>query len=370
MIFMRIRLVALMLTAALLGAACSDSDGGVVADGTSTTVTPTTALANTTDTTAAPSTSTVPPSSSAPIPTTAAPTTVPESSTAVLADGQPATWFGVRDDLDEGLAFVEERGTADGSVRREIFRTEIGVCIEEDDAGECVIFGEGWAPVSIDVNRDRIALGLCCEPGVGTTQVLRRIDGELIVTPFGSEPVFSPNPPTMVTVSYVDGGLYMLVNSNNGVATELPVTADWGDRAAWNLDGTMLAVEVGSAIAIVFFDPGLADPIDVSPTLEPPAGTTWSKPAFQASGNLVVVEDKDAGGASKGVVLNRELFGGLAGDLVLAEFPYEATVVHQSYDESGTFLLYALDDGSVRWQGRGARGTLAPAGSGHIAAAW
>ena len=132
----------------------------------------------------------------------------------------------------------------------------------------------------------------------------------------------------------------------------------------------MIAVEIGDGIAIVFWDVLLGEAVDVSITFTPRAGTTWSKPAFQASGNLVVVEDADAGGASKGVVLNKDVFGGLAGEIVLAEFPYEGTVVHQVYDETGTFLLYVLDDGSVRWQGKGQKGTLAEPGSGHLAAAW
>ena len=73
---------------------------------------------------------------------------------------------------------------------------------------------------------------------------------------------------------------------------------------------------------------------------------------------------------SLGVLLNKEVFGGLAGDVVLAEFQYEGEVIHQIYDDSGTFLIYVLDDGSVRWQGTGSRGELAPAGSGFLAAAW
>jgi hypothetical protein len=366
---MQKRLVALVLTAAVFAAACSDSDPEVAAEGSPTTAAPTTAAVVATTAAAPPPSSEAPATAAAPIPTTA-PTTVPRSSTDVLADGQPATWFGVRDDLDQGLALVEERDTTDGTVLRELSRQEIGACIEEDDDGECIIFGEGWAPVSIDVSLDRIALGMCCEPVMGTSQVLRRIDGELISSPFGSEAVFAPQPPNLITVGYADGGFYFVVNSNSGAGTELPVVADWGDRASWSLDGTMIAVEVGTGIAVVFWDTELNEAVDISATLEPPADTVWSKPAFQASGNLIVVEDKGAGGDSKGVVLNKEVFGGLAGDLVLAEFPYEGTVVHQVYDGSGTFLIYALDDGSVRWQGKGERGTLADPGSGHIAAAW
>ena len=55
---------------------------------------------------------------------------------------------------------------------------------------------------------------------------------------------------------------------------------------------------------------------------------------------------------------------------VKAEFAYGGTVVHQLYDDAGVFLIYVLDDGSVRWLGKGAQGELAAPGSGHIAAAW
>lgn len=283
--------------------------------------------------------------------TTAPPTTLPVSSDATLTDGQPATWFGVRDTSNS--SHVEERDTLDGSLKREL--TSVSLPSE-------------WAPVSLDVNNDRIAIGYCCEPVSGDTQILRRIDGVEIVSASGSEPVFAPNPPHLITVGYADGGLYALVNSNSGVAVELPIVAANGDRAAWNLDGTQIALEVGTGIAIAFFDPELNEVVDVGPTLQPPAGATWSKPTFQASGDLVVAQD--TGGASSGVVLDQTVFAGAAGNPIKAEFMYGGTVVHQLYDDAGVFLIYVLDDGSVRWLGEGDQGELAAPGSGHIAAAW
>ena len=367
-----VRAASLLLTGALVATACSGGGSSDVesAGDTSAPTTAAPAVSEAPATTATPTTTVVlVPTSEAPT-TTAAPTTLPPASGATLEAGQPATWFGVRDDSANNVSLVEERSSVDGTLEREFASYELADCIEENDEGECIIFGESWAPVSIDVTTDKVAVGLCCEPVSGSTQVLRRINGDLLSGTFGSEPAFAPTPPLMLTAVYADGGLYYVVNSNSGESTEIPIVPDWGDRATWSFDGSMIAVEVGDGIAIAFWDAALGEVVDVSITFEPPAGTTWSKPAFQASGNLVVVEDADAGGASKGVVLNKEVFGGLAGDLVFAEFPFEGTVVHQGYDETGTFLIYVLDDGSVRWQGKGQKGTLADPGSGHLAAAW
>jgi hypothetical protein len=360
---MRPRTVQMLLVAALIASACAGSTDPEVttdtgAEATTTTGSEAAGSGGATATTEATTTTLA----------DEATTTTEGSEAVTFPAGFPTTWFGVRDDDDTATSFLEEHDSAAGTVIREVASYDISACIEEDDAGDCVMYGDAWGPVALDVTEDLIGVGMCCEPVSGTTQLRDRGTGDLLLSPFGSEPSFAPDGGTVAVAAYADGGYYFVVDTTTGDSHQIPVVPDWGDRASWSLDGAMIAVEIGDGIAVVFWDQALDEAVDISPTFTPPAGTTWSKPSFQASGNLVVAQD--GGGATTGVVLNREVFGGLAAELVVAEFAYEGTVVHQGYDATGRFLIYVLDDGSVRWQGKGDSGMLAPPGSGHIAAAW
>lgn len=287
---------------------------------------------------------------------------------AELPAGMPGQWYGIRHDVDANVASVEELDGSTGSTTRTIRSTEILVCLDDAPDGSCLVYADVWVPLTIDVTGDLIGLGMCCEPVIGSSLLLNRTSGEQLLYLLGSEIALRSAEDWVVTVDYSVGGYY-LKSVADGSGSTLPVAAGEGEGVAWSRDGSLLAFESDQGITVGFFEAG--ELIDVGPELVPPAGYRWTKPVFQLSGNVVVAQDAlDGSGPSQGVVLDRSVFGGMAGTLVAGEFGYGGTITHQDYDESGRFLIYVLDDGRVLWQGIGLTGELAPAGSGFVAAAW
>lgn len=370
---MRKRALVLAVIIAMIAAACGDSDldsatstSAVTPEVTTTAIdiavetTPTTVPAATT---AAPATSTT---AAVVTPTTTAPS---------VPAGMPPTWFGAYNDFDAGFSYAVEVDSATGTIVRVIDSYTIDGCVDEGPDGECVIYEEGVAPVSVDVANSLVAFGLCCEPVSGFTQVFRRSDGSLFHSVFGSEPRFGDSTVdgALATFSYFDGGLFLLHDLNDGgsVNNALPIAADWGDSMDW--DGTRMAFQHGRNIALWIWNGSVEDEGAVTPSVAPDTESLkWESPTFQASGNLVVAQNVDGSDSdSLGVVLDTSGGFTLAVDtLVLATFPYGGRVVNQTYDESGTFLIYTLTDGSVRWLGRGSSGILAEPDSGYTAAGW
>lgn len=139
--------------------------------------------------------------------------------------------------------------------------------------------------------------------------------------------------------------------------------------AAWHIDGravSWLGATAGSP-SLVTLD--LDDPdgqLTVMP-LDWVADNQWLQGlGVQASGRFVAfrntqVDDPEAPRlvATEGVVFDES---GL-----VATFPVELGSFWGGYDPSGRFLLYVDGDGTVRWQGRGERGSL---GDGYIQASW
>lgn len=292
-------------------------------------------------------------------------TEAPEDSTPVnLPAGMPSTWFGVKNDFSVSrTSSVQEFNSSGGSLIRTIDEVEF-------EEGEPILS----AFISVDLSEDLVAVGSCCEPTPAASWVYDRGNGAELGYVLGSEPALGPSDGDLITVDYsaafneVVNRAYILNDLETWTSDSFPLISDGGEGVAWSLSGGMIAFETGSGITVGFFDAG--ELIDVGVELTPPAGFEWTMPAFQSSGNLVVAQDPlDGNGPSRGIVLNREVFAGLAGDVVFAEFVYEGKVFHQGYDASGRFLLYTLEDGSVRWQGAGQRGQLAEPGN-FVAAAW
>ena len=283
----------------------------------------------------------------------------------------PSTWFGTYTDVENGLAHAVEIDTATGEVVRTLVTYSTGECEEYDASGDCIMFLPGAAPVSIDVSATEIATGVCCEPAVGWTRVLDRATGEENASTFGDDPALADFGSILATAARADGGAYLLTDTSTGTSAALPLSTDWGNSMDW--DGERLAIEIGNGVAIWAWDGSISAEGDVTPTVAPAdPDRSWANPTFAASGNIVVAEhDTEGTGHSLGVVLDTS--GGfiLAVDsLVLANFSYGGRVVQQTYDATGTFLIYTLTDGSVRWQGKGQTGVLKNPDSGFTAAAW
>ena len=295
------------------------------------------------------------------------PTTAIEAGASLPSD-LPATWFGTYTDAD--LAYAVELDTASGEIVRTLVSYVTGECVEYDGADECTFF-PGIAPVSVDVSATQIAVGICCEPGAGWTRVFDRSTGDEIASTFGSEPALAGFGNILATAVYVDGGTYILTDTNSAATAPLPLAADWGDSSDW--DGGRLAVEIGNGVAIWFWDGALDASGDVTPTVSPSdPSRAWAHPTFAASGNLVVAEHTtDDASPSLGTVLDTSGAFTLATDgLIVATFPYGGRVIQQTYDAAGKYLIYALSDGSIRWRGGGSSGTLKAAGTNFTAAAW
>lgn len=371
----RTRVTSVVLAAALTAAACGDSGDDATTPPPSIASTTTTAEATTTSD--APSRTTSGARGPVPSAPTTAPTTIP-SADGLLADPAasnlppvaPATWFGsYRDGEDVHAVEVD---SATGRIIRVLRTDTFGGCIEEGDDGECVVFAESAVAVSVAVDEDTVAYGFCCEPVSGFTLVYDRATGDEVATVIGSEPSYSPDGASLVTVTYADGGIYSIVGIGaDPFGVELPIVSEFGDSAAWG-DGR-IALEIGRGVALYVPDgPTGADGL-VSPTVAPVDPTrAWAGPTFQASGNLVVAEHPAAtAGDSVGTVLDTSGGFVLAVDpLVVATFAYGGRVIQQAYDGSRVRLIYTLEDGSVRWQGGGQSGVLADPGSGFFAAAW
>ncbi|MDG2113984.1 MAG: hypothetical protein P8N02_15390 [Actinomycetota bacterium] len=318
----------------------------------------------------APTTTTLSTTTVAPTPTIGAPTTT-GAPQAVLPAGVPGTWFGTYTDLETGLAHAVEVDTASGDIVRTLVSYSTGECEEYDASGECVFFLPGIAPVSIDVSATQVAVGICCEPAAGWTRVLDRATGDEVASTFGSEPALADFATILATAAYADGGAYLLTDTSSGTSSTLPLVIDWGDSLDWA--GGLLAMEVDNGVGIWVWDGSIDAEGDATPMVSPddPA-RSWANPTFAASGNLVVAEHATEGeGESLGVVLDTSGGFTLAVDsLILATFPYGGRVVQQTYDASGTFLIYTLSDGSVRWQGKGQSGILMSPGSDFSSASW
>lgn len=281
-----------------------------------------------------------------------------------LPDDAPGTVFAVS---PPGLERVDPR------------TGERAVALAADDSQELVSY-----PANVDVWPDggRAAIDVCCEPVPGSTYIADAtgdaIDGLSLLRSGAIHPAVSPNGRRIALSAGSSGGSIVIVDRTGQRAHEIagPSAAPGVGEMAWSRDGERLAFEWGAE------DPGVwvidADATDLADAREVAgrSGVVYESPTFRADGMLVVTESEppavrrpeeggELTGTSSGVVLDPD-----SGE-VRASFDYAGRVLSQDYDATGTYLVYSLADGSVRWQGGGRTGEIAPAGSPPLSAlAW
>lgn len=210
------------------------------------------------------------------------------------------------------------------------------------------------------------------EPAAGVVVRVPLRGGEPEPVALGAYPALSADGRFLATAD-VDGGITVLdletrePRTIEGPAGALGVSAL---NLAWGRDGRTLFFErverTDGSSELWAVDARTATTLDEARRLGPPDGREgWTLPAPRGGGELVVVEQccttTGPMGSANGAVVD-----GTTGTL-LATFLFERSVLDANYDSTGTFLLYVLTDGTLRWQGGGQRGELV---DGATAADW
>jgi hypothetical protein len=199
---------------------------------------------------------------------------------------------------------------------------------------------------------------------------LRGGDPEAVA--LGSYPALSPDGRYLAT-SQLGGGIDVLdldTLDPRTIAGPPDATGVVALNLAWGHDGRTLFFErapgPGVPSELWALDAGTASSLDEARRLGPPEGRDgWTLPAPRRDGELVVMEQccttSELAGSANGAVVDAD------DGTVQATFLVERAVLDTAYDATGTFLLYVLVDGRVRWQGGGQGGDLI---TGATAADW
>ncbi len=348
------RVPILAVAATLVVPACGDGADPVPA--APTTIAPTTVA---TTTTVVATTTVVPTTTTTTTTTMPAPGLLPLEAVAglpTLDDGRPATFLAVTDDYE-----AVEVDTLTGQVIRRIGQADDQAAVEasEVEAATAVIDGV-WR------TRDgsEMMVSVCCEPARG------------IIFYLGPNGTFQINPtPERTTpgwslaTSPVDGsyavlGFDLAIAGPGGDLYTEPV----GERFAsgpptYSIDGTTLYWLTSQGLTGWYLesaDFGSSDSVRRAIPLDwVPADARLVGVAAAADGTLTTFQVADDG-ATEAVVMSTD------GE-VISSRPLVAGATIGSFDDAGTYFIYADGDGAVRWYGGGGMGVL---GSGYLFATW
>ncbi|MGH3666307.1 MAG: TolB family protein, partial [Egibacteraceae bacterium] len=269
------------------------------------------------------------------------------------AEGLPKRW--VAHLRDHRLALMD---TATGEVVRVLAAFDDPATFEEE-SGEPQAGGHFLGEFDLAPDGRSVYYDPCCEPAYGVTFRLPLDGGEEQQVSSGSAAAVSPDGSRL---ALVEGPWLTVVDLRNGRTRRFERDGDdWPELAApsWSPDSLTVALEVtdaGTGDRVVgLLDVTSAASLSDLRTLPVRGGATF--PVFRRDGSLLVAAQRrdrngEPEGRARGVVLDPT-----SGE-VTAEFDYGGTVTSQDYDRSGTYLLYTLADGSVRWLGTGERGRL------------
>lgn len=345
--------------AALVLAVAACGDAGAPSTPPPTAATPATTIAEPT-TTALPPPSTT--SSLAP-PTTVSPPPAPLPAP-TLADGRPASFMAVTDDLR-----AVEVDTVTGAVVGE--HGQMSTPEEVAAAGEERAFEIVVDAVWRTADGEYVVISECCEPAGGMVHYLA--EGQVLTPETHDDSVNSDGwtvAPSPFSGDVAVLGYFLRV----GPPTGLPITREVDQRGAfptgmpaWDRRGDRVywLADVGGGASPTFLnvaDPSVEGPDDWETIELGWVGTQEGLEglAVQASGNLVAFRHDVGEGGTTGVVFTP------AGELV-ASFPVEDDSRFGGYDRTGQFLIYVDGDGTARWQGLGRSGAL---GDGFVHASW
>lgn len=278
---------------------------------------------------------------------------------------RPGRWVGITDD-GRLVAVNAESGE------------QAKVLGEFDHPDECPRAGEPaagcqWvAEVAMSPDGQSVYYETCCEPAPGAIHRVPIDGGEPEMVAFGAHPAVDPAGQRLaavelqwVTVHELGGDDVLRFRDDDSPATLHGMT--------WSPDGAQLAFvafdrtdEPGRLLVLdVHEADNLADARSID---RGDGGRSWTLPTFRRDGALVVVEQElelpdSPQGPARAVVVDPD-----SGE-VRESFDRSGAVLSQDHDPSGTYLLYVLEDGSVRWEFDGTDGGVLAAG-GYLAATW
>ncbi|HSL59934.1 MAG TPA: hypothetical protein VK866_18965 [Acidimicrobiales bacterium] len=226
----------------------------------------------------------------------------------------------------------------------------------------------GFGRVILDPVADVVFVEEIGEPAAGVVRRVPLGGGEPDAVALGSYPALSPDGARLATAD-IGGGISIL-ELDGGDRTELDGEPDASGlgavNLAWGHDGRTLWFEritdVGGSSELWRVDALSASSLDDAVLVGPADDDqSWTLPAPRADGEVVVIEQcctlTRPRGSANGVVIDAT-----TGD-VTSTFLLERGVFDAAYDSSGSFFLYVLVDGTVRWQGGGQGGQLATGAS-------
>ncbi len=278
---------------------------------------------------------------------------------------RPDRWVGITD--DGRLVVVDAESGEHARVLGEF-----------DHPDECPKAGEPAAgcrwvvEVALSPDGQQVYYETCCEPAPGVIHRVPIGGGEPEMVVFGAHPAVDAAGERLavvelqwVTMHELGGERVVRFRDDDSPAMLHGMT--------WSPDGEQLAFVAfdrnDEAGRLHVLDLNEADSLADAYAIGPPnGGRSWTLPTFRRDGALVVVEQElqvpnSPEGPARAVVVDPG-----SGE-VRERFDRSGAVLSQHHDRSGTYLLYVLADGSVRWELDGAdSGVLADGG--YLAATW